>query len=265
MTSRTTFTIHGMDCPAEEQMIRMVLGDMPAVRSLRCDIPGRTVEVWHSEGHDAILDRLHTLGLDTVLVATVDAEDRIATGDHAQERSVLWTVFAINIFFFALELLTGFLSHSMGLLADSLDMMADGIVYGLALFAVGGTVARKKNIAKTSGFFQMTLAVLGFVEVVRRFTGGEEIPLFAVMIVISALALVGNATSLIVLQRSRSRDAHIRASVICTSNDVIANTGVIVAGVLVHFTGSQYPDLIVGAIVFALVFEGSWRMLRLAR
>jgi Co/Zn/Cd efflux system component len=254
-----------MDCPSEEQMIRMALGDMPIVRSLRCDIPGRTLEVWHSEGHDPILERLHTLNLDTVLLATVNAEDRIGGDDHARERSVLWTVFAINIGFFGLELFTGFFSHSMGLVADSLDMMADGIVYGLALFAVGGTVMLKKNIARTSGYFQMSLAILGFIEIVRRFTGGEEMPVFQTMVIISALALVGNAVCLVILQRWQSNDAHIRASLICTSNDVIANAGVIVAGLLVHFTGSKYPDLIVGAIVFALVFEGSWRMLRLAR
>lgn len=265
MTYRTTFTVKRMDCPSEEQMIRMALGDMPTIRSLRCNIPERTVEVWHSEGHDGILARLDTLGLDTAFVGTVGMDETGPADDHARERRVLWIVFAINIGFFGLELLTGFLSHSMGLVADSLDMMADGIVYGLALFAVGGTMARKKGIARTSGYFQMALAVLGFIEVVRRFTGGEEMPLFQIMIVISALALTGNAASLVILQRWKSNDAHIRASLICTSNDVIANAGVILAGILVLVTGSRYPDLIVGAIVFALVFEGSWRMLRLAR
>ncbi len=265
MTHRTTFSVKRMDCPSEEQMIRMALGDMPAVRSLRCNIPERTVEVWHSESHDGILDRLDTLGLESAFVGTMAVDETGPADDHARERRVLWMVFAINMFFFGLELLTGFFAHSMGLVADSLDMMADGIVYGLALFAVGGTVALKKNIARTSGYFQMALAILGFIEVVRRFTGTGEMPLFQVMVIISALALIGNAASLVILQRWKSNDAHIRASLICTSNDVIANAGVIVAGVLVLVTGSGYPDLIVGAIVFALVFEGSWRMLRLAR
>ena len=276
MTHRTTFTVKRMDCPSEEQMIRMALGDMPSVRSLRCNIPDRTVEVWHTEGHDAILGRLNTLNLDTAFVATVDGDDRDRDGagrrdkagrpdDLSRERAVLWTVFAINMFFFGLEMLTGFLSHSMGLVADGLDMMADGIVYGLALLAVGGTVALKKNIAKTSGLFQMSLAILGFMEVMRRFTGSEEMPAFQTMILISTLALIGNAICLILLQKWKSGDAHIRASVICTSNDVIANAGVIVAGVLVQLTGSKYPDLVVGTIVLIVVFEGSRRMLRLAR
>lgn len=264
-TRKTLFTVRRMDCPSEEQMIRMALGDMPSVRSLRCNIPDRTVEVWHSEGHDAILERLTALNLDTTLVASADSDEAGPADDLARERSVLRTVFGINIFFFGLEILTGFLAHSMGLLADSLDMLADGVIYGIALLAVGGTVLLKKRIALTSGILQMMLAGLGFAEVVRRFAGSEEMPHFQMMILIAALALTGNALCLMLLQRWKSGDAHIRASVICTSNDVIANAGVIIAGVLVYLTGSAYPDLIVGTIVLGLVFEGSWRMVRLAR
>lgn len=246
-------------------MIRMALGEMPSVRSLRCNIPDRTVEVWHSEGHDAILDRLTALNLDTAFVTTAEIAEATPADDHARERTVLRIVFAINIFFFGLEILTGLIAHSMSLMADSLDMLADGFIYGLALLAVGGTVVLKKRIALTAGLFQMALAAAGFIEVLRRFTGAEEVPHFLLMITIAGLALIGNATCLMLLQRWKSGDAHIRASVICTSNDVIANAGVIVAGVLVYLTGTTYPDLIVGTIVLVLVFEGSWRMVRLAR
>ena len=208
MTHRTTFSVKRMDCPSEEQMIRMALGDLPAVRSLRCNIPDRTLEVWHSESHDGILARLDTLGPRTpAFLGTVPMDGQGPSDDHARERKVLWTVFAINIGFFGLELLTGFLSHSMGLVADSLDMMADGIVYGLALFAVGGTVLLKKNIARTSGYFQMSLAILGFIEIVRRFTGGEEMPVFQIMVLIASLALIGNAACLVILQRWKSTDS----------------------------------------------------------
>ncbi len=44
-------------------------------------------------------------------------------------------------------------------------MLADSFVYGINLFAVGGTITRKKRIAKLAGYFQLTLAIIGFVEV----------------------------------------------------------------------------------------------------
>jgi Co/Zn/Cd efflux system component len=153
----------------------------------------------------------------------------------------------------------------MGLVADSLDMMADSIVYGLALFAVGSTLYRKNKVASLSGYFQLSLAILGFIEVIRRFIGSESIPAFQTMIIISVLALIGNVTCLYLLQKSKSKEAHMQASMIFTSNDVIVNFGVIVAGILVYLTSSKYPDLIIGIIVFGIVGRGAIRILNLSR
>jgi Co/Zn/Cd efflux system component len=171
----------------------------------------------------------------------------------------------MNFFLFALELTTGFISNSMGLVADSLDMLADSIVYGLALFAVGGTTTRKKSIAKSAGYFQLTLAILGFIEVIRRFVELETIPSFHTIMIISILALIGNGLCLYLLQKSKSKEAHVQASMIFTSNDVIVNIGVIVAGGLVYLTNSKYPDLIVGTIVFFIVGRGAIKILKLSK
>ena len=154
----------------------------------------------------------------------------------------------------------------MGLVADSLDMLADSFVYGISLFAVGGTLTRKKRIAKLAGYFQVTLAIIGFIEVLRRFFGTEELPNFTTMIVISVFALIANGICLYLLQQSKSKEeAHMKATMIFTSNDVIINLGVIVAGVLVNWLNSNKPDLIIGTIVFILVIQGARRILKLAK
>ncbi len=159
----------------------------------------------------------------------------------------------------------GFLSNSMGLIADSLDMLADSLVYGLALFAIGGTTKVKKNIAKASGYFQLILAIFGITEVIRRFLGFGETPAFQLMIGISILALIGNAASLYLLQKSKSTEAHMQASMVFTSNDVIINVGVIIAGVLVFISDSKIPDLVVGTIVFFIVARGAYRILQISK
>lgn len=255
-----------MDCPSEEQMIRMKLSDLTNINSLDFDIPNRQLTVFHTENHDQIFQRLDNLKFDTSLIDSVSADNYIATTDNTdREKKLLWQVLAINFLFFALELTTGFISNSMGLVADSLDMLADSVVYGLALFAVGGTMTRKKNIAKSAGYFQLTLAVFGFIEVIRRFVGTETIPAFQTMIIISILALIGNGLCLYLLQKSKSKEAHMQASMIFTSNDVIVNLGVIVAGGLVYLTNSKYPDLIVGTIVFFIVGQGAFKILKLSK
>ena len=262
---KTTFHISKMDCPAEEKMIRMKLEELASIQSLRFDISGRTLEVFHTGSDHNLFDALDSLQLGTKFVSTEMVDIAGAEKRQSQEHRVLWQVLIINFFFFALEILTGFIASSMGLVADSLDMLADSVVYGLSLYAVRGTISRKKKIAGAAGYFQLALAILGFAEVIRRFLGHGETPDFFMMVIISLLALAGNAWCLYLLQKSESREAHMKASMIFTSTDVIANIGVIVAGGLVYLTASNLPDLIVGTIVFVLVGIGAYRILQLSK
>ena len=185
--------------------------------------------------------------------------------EDKRQRKVLWVVLAINAAFFVIEIMFGLFSRSMGLVADSLDMMADALVYGMSLAVVGAAVAQKKRVALWSGCLQLLLAVLGLAEVIRRFIGAEMLPDFKAMIGISLLALAANSVCLWLLQQMKSNDAHIRASVIFSANDVIINMGVIVAGLLVWLLDSRIPDLVVGIVVFLIVLRGAIKMLRMAR
>ncbi|RZK68752.1 MAG: cation transporter, partial [Pedobacter sp.] len=250
---KTTFKITKMDCPSEEQMIRMKLDGLLTIRSLSFDIPNRLLYVVHTEEDQQIFQRLETLKYDTSIVSTITMTDFEEGNNSNDERKALWTVLIINFLFFAIESVTGLLASSMGLVADSLDMLADSVVYGLALVAVGGTIARKKNIAKFAGYFQIILAAVGFIEIIRRFIGVEKMPDFQSMIIVSILALLANVACLYILQKRKSKEVHMQASMIFTSNDIIINAGVILAGLLVHWLNSGYPDLFIGSIVFAIV------------
>jgi Co/Zn/Cd efflux system component len=262
---KTTFHISKMDCPSEENLIRMKLDGIPNIRNLQFDIPKRQLTVYHEGGVESIDKAVSELNFNSTLISTEQSELQISNLDHKNEKQLLWTVLLINFSLFVLEIITGFFSGSMGLVADSLDMLADSIVYGLSLYAVGHIAAKKKSVAKISGYFQLLLALFGLAEVLRRFLGYEEVPAFQTMIIISILALIGNATSLYLLQKSKSEEAHMKASMIFTSNDVIVNIGVIIAGIAVYFTKSKYPDLVVGSIVFVLVANGAFRILKLAK
>lgn len=176
----------------------------------------------------------------------------------------LLAVLLINAGLFVGEMVAGLLASSMGLVADSLDMLADALVYTGALLVHSQGPSAKARVARFSGYLQLLLACFGFAEVVRRFIGGEGVPDYRTMILVSLVALIGNAACLVLLRRMKSGEAHIRASVIFTNNDVIINVGVIVAGLLVLLTGSKVPDLTAGAIVFAIVLRGAWKILRIA-
>ncbi|WP_288982609.1 cation diffusion facilitator family transporter [uncultured Flavobacterium sp.] len=263
--NKSKFKITKMDCPSEEGIIKMKLNGNRNIHSMDFDIPNRELVVYHSENYQQILQDLESLNFGTTLISSEYLENFIPIDNSKTEKKLLWQVLIINFFFFILELVTGLLSNSMGLVADGLDMLADSIVYILALFAVGAAVATKKYIIISSGFFQLILAISGFIEVFRRFLYQSENPNFKTMIIISLFALLGNAICLYLLQKSKSNENYMKASMIFTSNDVIVNVGVIFAGTLVYLTQSKIPDLIIGIIVFALVAFGSFRIFKLSR
>lgn len=265
IVQKSTFIISKMDCPSEEQMIRMKLEALNEIKHLNFDIPNRKLEVYHTEEVDNIHQSISELKLSHRLENTENEVELPLAADDSKQRKILWWVLGINFSFFVAEITAGWISSSMGLIADSLDMLADSFVYGLSLLAVGAAISKKKNVAKISGNFQMLLAALGLIEVIRRFFSYEVMPVFQTMIVISFLALIANSISLWLIQRTESNEAHMQASVIFTSNDIIINAGVIVAGVLVYFTESKYPDLIVGMLIFGIVIQGAYRILKLSR
>jgi len=260
---KTTFYISNMDCPSEENLIRMKLDSISAIKNLDFDITNRKLTIFHDGEIERIEKSIAKLNLGGRKLLT-EQTDQTEFEESSNQKNLLWTVLGINFAFFLIEMTTGLISKSMGLVADSLDMLADSFVYGISLFAVGGTLVRKKRIAKTAGYFQITLAIMGFMEVLRRFFGAEKLPDFTTMVVVSILALIANGICLYLLQKSKNKeDAHMKASMIFTSNDVIINLGVIVAGIMVNWLNSSKPDLIIGTIVFILVVQGATRILKL--
>lgn len=262
---QTLFKIDKMDCPSEENLIRMKFEELTQIKHLEFDLNHRELTVFHKLGIEEIEECLKQLNLGHKKLYTKKS-NRQSFDQNTDQRKVLWSVLIINLVFFILEMGYGLVSKSMGLVADSLDMLADSFVYAISLIAVGKSLAHKKTVAKIAGYFQIILALIGFGEVIRRTIYSVEFPNYLTMIIISVLALVGNVLCLYLLQKSKDKDeAHIKASLIFTSNDVVINLGVIVAGLMVYWLNSNMPDLIIGAIVFFIVSKGAIRILSLSK
>ncbi|WP_202412305.1 cation transporter [Duganella fentianensis] len=260
----STIAIPKMDCPSEENLIRMALADTPNISALQFDLAGRQLRVTHTGDAEALLERLTPLGLGAELTSTerADTVPAMQSGDDAGEARTLRWLLSINGTMFLVEMIWGWLSQSTGLISDSLDMFADAAVYVLALFAVGRSLAHKRRAAHLAGWLQLVLAIGAIAEVIRHGVSGSE-PESVTMMGIGAVALVANIACLILIAKKRDHGAHMKASYIFSANDVIANLGVIIAGALVTWTGSRYPDLIIGLIIGVIVLGGARRILRL--
>jgi cation diffusion facilitator family transporter len=183
--------------------------------------------------------------------------------DRSQAR-VLWILLSINALMFVIELGVGLLAESTALTADAMDMLADAIVYGIGLYAVGRAATAKIHAARLSGQFQIALGIAVLLDVIRRFITGSE-PDYAYMFGVGLLALLANMVCLILIAKHRNGEVHMRASWIFSKNDVIANLSVIGAAGLVYWSGSSLPDLIVGLLVSLLVVWGGRMIIADAR
>ncbi len=236
------------------------------IKHLKFDLNRRELTIFHENNINKIEESLKQLNLGHKKLYTKKTDRISFDQNHNNQRRVLWSVLIINLVFFILEMSYGLFSKSMGLVADSLDMLADSFVYAISLIAVGKSLLYKKTIAKIAGYFQIVLALIGIGEVIRRIINPVEFPNYLTMIIISIFALIGNGICLHLLQRPRNKDeAHMKASLIFTSNDVVINLGVILAGLMVYWLNSSVPDLIIGSIVFFIVSKGAFRILSLGK
>ncbi|WP_278350603.1 cation transporter [Marinobacter nauticus] len=264
----SVYTVPKMDCPSEERMIRLALNGFEDIRGLSFDLSDRRLKVVHDGEAEPITAKLATLGLGASLqeTAAADPESIKAVGGTAisaeQESGTLRWLLGINAVLFAVEMTAGLIAQSTGLIAESLDNFADAAVYGLALYAVGHSVKMQVRAAHLAGVLQLILAVGALAEVVRRFVFGSE-PESLVMMGIAFIALIANTTCLLLISKHREGGAHMKASWIFSANDVVINLGVITAGALVAWTGSNYPDLIIGSIAGIIVLNGARRILAL--
>jgi len=181
---------------------------------------------------------------------------------HSQgQRKVIIAVMVINGSMFFVEFLAGIISESAALIADAMDMLADALVYGISLYAIGRAAQIKLKAAQISGMFQILLGAGVFIEVIRRFILGSE-PESLLMVAVGLIALAANVSCLLLIAKYRAGEVHMRASWIFSRNDVIANIGVILAGVLVFSFGTPLPDLVIGFVISIIVMKGGASIVR---
>jgi|GEM_PF-55213 len=270
---RSLFDIPKMDCPSEERIVRLALHDLRGIALLTFDIPARRLTVDHEGDERKVLRALEPLGFGASLLEsapikqsqeTTQAERDLQLTAAKAEGPILKTLLVINAFMFFAELFVGWIANSTGLIADSLDMFADASIYGISLYAVGRGSGSQKRAASLSGRIQILLAAVALFDVARRTVFGSE-PVAPIMIGMASLALLANVTCLALLFKHRHGGLHMKASWIFSANDVIANGGVILAGVLVALVGKPWPDLVVGIAIAVLVFRGGARILRMTK
>lgn len=187
--------------------------------------------------------------------------DPIPNPNSAAARRTLRVVLALNLALTAGFAFAGVIGDSSALLANALDSASDSLVFAISLLAARRSGAWKRGAARLSGITLLLFAAGILADAVRRSFMGSE-PLGPAIMVMGAISAVLNALCLWLLVRLRHKDVNLRAATTFSFNDFASNGGIFVAGGLVMWTGANWPDLLVGAVVAGVAVKGSIDILR---
>jgi Co/Zn/Cd efflux system component len=192
----------------------------------------------------------------------LEARERERADLERKSRQVLWIALGINFLFFLIEGYAGYLSGSMGLVADSIDMFADSLVYMATILSINAGRIAQERMARGAGTLQLGLGILGILEVYRRYLEVDRLPEVTTVISVSIVSMFANLYCVYLFWNLDRRQAHLQASFLFTANDVILNLGVISSAIFVYIFRSQLPDLIIASCVFFLI---GWTAIRLVQ
>jgi cobalt-zinc-cadmium efflux system protein len=195
------------------------------------------------------------------------------THDYAIKLSNAFKIgISINIIFIIAEGIAGYLSNSMALMADAGHNLSDVLTLILSWIAI--ILSQKQPTLKyTYGFRRSTilaallntillLVAVGFIlyETIVRLNRPVVINSTNMMI-IASIGIVVNAFTAWLFMKERSRDLNIRSAFMHFLADALVSAGVVVAGVIMKFTGIQWVDSAVSFIIIAVILYSSYNLL----
>lgn len=176
---------------------------------------------------------------------------------RVKQGRVLKIVMAINFVMFGAEFSSGLIANSTALMADSLDMLGDGIVYAFSLYVLHRSIKWRASAALLKGVIIVVFGLGVLVEAISKISA-TDLPISETMGIFGLLALVANVSCLVLLYSHRDDDINMKSTWICSRNDIISNVGVLIAAGLVWTLESKWPDVIVGFIIATLFLRSAW-------
>jgi Co/Zn/Cd efflux system component len=182
-------------------------------------------------------------------------------GLRVRQSATLKIVLAINAIMFVVELTAGLVGGSVSLVADSLDMLGDALVYGFSIYVVARGARMKAKAALFKGCIMAAFGLFVLGQAIYKIVVPQP-PIAEVIGAIGLLALAANAVCFTLLWRHRADDINMSSVWLCSRNDIIANVSVLFAAAGVWATGSAWPDILVGLALAVLFFRSALFVLR---
>lgn len=177
--------------------------------------------------------------------------------DAGRLRRVVLIVAALNFSYFFVEFAVALTAGSVSLLADSVDFLEDTAINLLIFAALGWPMARRAAMGKAMALVILGPAAVAGAEAIQRFFEPMT-PEVAPVVLASLSAIAVNGTSAWLLVTVRHHGGSLsRAAFLSARNDVLVNVSIIVMAVLTLWTGSGWPDVILGSFIIVLALHAA--------
>ena len=181
-----------------------------------------------------------------------------------RQAKILWIILVINAVMFVVEFSGGIKAASLSLTGDSLDMLGDALVYGCSLYVIQKGKKAQARSAILKGGIMFITAIAVFARATYQLFA-QTVPTVSLMSEIGILALVANLICFLLLIRHRNDNINMSSVWLCSRNDIIANTSVLLTAGLVFLTGSFLPDFILGLLLTVVFAQSAGKVLTQAR
>lgn len=193
----------------------------------------------------------------------------------AKHRRAMTITFGLTFTYFIVEVIGGIVTNSLALLADAAHMLTDVFGLGLALFAIWIS-QRPANAEKTYGYYRVEIlaalanaVILFFIsfyilyEAYRRFQEPPEVDSLP-MLAVAAVGLVVNLVGIYNLRSGSKESLNVQGAFLEVVSDMLGSIGVIVAGLIMYFTGWYYADPIFSVLIGLFVLPRTWALMKQA-
>lgn len=259
------YRVTGMDCSSCAAKIEDAARKLPGIQDVRVSIASQEMTLRLVD--DAPLPELErtitALGYQLARVGEDDSDDKVPELSHVTPayKRALWIVVLLNVGYGLIEIVGGFIAGSQSVKADALDFLGDGLISFLGLIAVGWGLAARAKAALLQGIFLGVLGLGVLALTVYRALVLEQ-PAAELMGILGLIALGINVAAAVVLIPHRHGDANVRAVWLFSRNDAIGNLAVVVAAILVTWTHTPWPDLVVALIIAGLFLQSAYLIVR---
>lgn len=194
-------------------------------------------------------------------------------GGRGANRKRLTLVLVLVLLYMVAEVVGGFLTNSLALLADAGHMLSDAAALALSLFALW--IAQRPPTAKRSyGYYRteilaalvngatlIAISIFIFVEAWNRLREPPAV-LGELMMWIAVGGLLVNVAGLVILHAGREESLNVRGAWLHVMTDALGSVGAILGGAAIWAFGWEWADPVVSVVIGLLVMYSSWHLLR---